>query len=84
MFSSTIVYTYLYTVGIWYRESFQFFYCRYELLFTMDNIGNVSILRKNIKLVILFNPWCIGMHIYKYICPCVSTCVGMHAGVTFA
>lgn len=30
----------------------------YELLLTVDDAGMVSALHKNIKLVILFNPWC--------------------------
>ena len=35
-------------------------YYRYELILTVDDAGMVSVLRKNIKLVILFNPWCPG------------------------
>lgn len=33
---------------------------RYDLLLTVDDAGLVSVLRQKIKLVILFNPWCIG------------------------
>ena len=33
---------------------------RYDLLLTVDDAGMVSVLDKNIKLVILFNPWCKG------------------------
>lgn len=35
---------------------------RYQLLLTVDDAGMVSVLRQNIRMVILFNPWCNGKY----------------------
>ena len=47
-------------LGEYLYQSNYYFCFRYTLVLAVDNGGSVTVLQQDIKIVILFNPWCSG------------------------